>query len=297
MTTNSQRTSKRPSLALWLKKLPQSPLAIDFHVAKRTRWLLNDDDCSNDKLADAMKQDPVLCLKLFQFTDKRVQKKDGEIQSLMHLISLTGLNLIGDTLQNAKTTEKHPDGLQELLSTSLFAAQLSGELMGEKFRCSKQRFFLPALFFNAPLWLIWSAAPKIMSQGQLLASRRNKSYIHLSEKHLGFSLTELLKHSGKYIHLPHSTQKALAINPKEDIKLWAKLHHYNKKQLSALFSDDKQLLHYFFSIEMGIYLINQYALAIYLDWGGKHRQRYEKLLCRYLKLSRSAFRKQVKNSH
>jgi hypothetical protein len=185
-------------------------------------------------------------------------------------------------VNNAKKRTQHQAGFQEILSASLFAAHLASSLLNKKHNATSDRFFLPTLFFNSPLWLMWVAAPNTMSQGQELASRKQQSYVALSAKKLGFRLPDLLAKAHSFIHLPELTLQALAINPTKNIHFWAKARRLNEDKLTLWFEQDKPSRLLFYSPEMGIYLLNQYVIAIYLDWNGKHIQRYSQLLCRHL---------------
>ena len=271
-------------LAIWLNKLPQNPLPIDTAIAKQLLRLLKDDDCDCNKLAQLAIKDPILSLKLFHCTEEQLQQRQGDIQHMAHLISLLGFGKLEKVIRNSQCKQKKQHGFQEILSASLFAAHLASSLLSKRHGASNDRFFLPTLFFNSPLWLMWVAAPKTMSQGQVQASREQQSYIALSVKKLGFRLPDLLSKAHSFIHLPESTLKALAINPKHDINFWAKAHRLNDKKFAYWLKEDGPARQKFYSIESGIYLLNQYVISVYLDWHGKHIQRYSSLLCRHLKI-------------
>lgn len=278
-------------LDIWLKTLPKNPLPIDDKIAYKIRLLTRDIECDSHKLAELIKQDPILCLKLFHCAERGLKKAEDsaqqEVQNLVHLLGLIGLNKLEDIIQNSKRKDERteiPEGFREILSASLFSAHLAADLLATKHGSNTERFFLPSLFFNAPLWLMWIAAPKIMTQGQNLASREKQSYIALSVKKLGFRLPDLLTRTHQFIHLPEITLKALSINPTKDINFWAKAHRFNREKLKNWLDNDKSSKLKFYSIENGIFLINQYVIAIYLDWSGKHIRRQKKLLCHYLSI-------------
>jgi len=118
---------------------------------------------------------------------------------------------------------------------------------------------------------------------------RDISYVALSVKKLGFKLPDLLAQADRFVYLPETSHKALAINPTKDRHFWAKVHRLSETKLTQWFKQDKHARQYFYSIEMGIYLINQYAIAIYLDWNGKYIKRYRDLLSRYLHIEKEEF--------
>ena len=272
-------------LSIWLKKLPKNPLPINKAIADETLNLLRDDNCTSLKLATCIQKDPLLCLKLFHATEKKLNCKDGDIQHLVHLIGLMGLNKIEDVVKKSRKLATIPDGFKEILSASLFAAHLASSLLNKKHNASSDRFFLPSLFFNAPLWLMWVAAPKTMAHGQVLASRQPQSYIALSVKKLGFKLPDLLEKSNEIVLLPKMTLDALAINPTKQVHFWAKAHLLSDEKITQWFTGDKTSRNFFYSVEVGIYLLNQYIIAIYFDWNGKYIQRCATLLCRHLGIS------------
>jgi len=269
-------------LATWLKTLPQHTLPIDAHVAKQLLQLLKQDDCNVIKLATLVKHDPILCLQLFHDTERVLQDRGGDIQHIAHLLSLIGLNKLEQTIKRSKCSHTQPDGLKELLSASQFTAYLSNTLLARKHGASNERFFLPCLFFNTPLWMMWVAAPKTAAHSQQLASQQPHAYLDTYQRSLGFSLDRLLKKAHTFVQLPASTYKALAMTPQDNLHFWAKVLTYNTDRFRQWMSSDKAAKHYFNSVEMGIYLMNQYTIAVYFDQHGKHRQRFHTLLCRYL---------------
>ena len=80
---------------------------------------------------------------------------------------------------------------------------------------------------------------------------------------------------------------------KENVHFWAKAHRLNAQKITQWFSNDKQAKVTFYSVETGIYLLNQYVTAIYLDWNGKHIQRYSDLLCRHLGIDYETLHQQI----
>ncbi|MFT6255489.1 MAG: HD-like signal output (HDOD) protein, partial [Granulosicoccus sp.] len=187
-SAHSRSAGSDSRLSIWLKKLPKNPLPINQTVANEVLSLLRDDNCNSPKLASCIQKDPLLCLKLFHGTEKQLNNKEGDIQHLVHLIGLVGMNKIEHVVNNSRKIASTPDGFMEILSASLFAAHLASTLLNKKHNASSDRFFLPCLFFNAPLWLMWVAAPKTMAHGKILASSKPQSYIALSVKKLGFKL-------------------------------------------------------------------------------------------------------------
>jgi hypothetical protein len=284
-SAHSRSAGSDSRLSIWLKKLPKNPLPINQTVANEVLSLLRDDNCNSPKLASCIQKDPLLCLKLFHGTEKQLNNKEGDIQHLVHLIGLVGMNKIEHVVNNSRKIASTPDGFMEILSASLFAAHLASTLLNKKHNASSDRFFLPCLFFNAPLWLMWVAAPKTMAHGKILASSKPQSYIALSVKKLGFKLPDLLEKADEIVLLPKMTLDALAINPTKKVHFWAKAHLLSDQKIAQWFADDKASRHFFYSVEAGIYLLNQYVIAIYFDWNGKYIQRCATLLCRHLGIS------------
>lgn len=271
-------------LALWLKKLPEYELPINATVANQLIELLHDENCDAIKQAKLIKQDPMLCLHLFHYAENALKQRKGSVQHLTHLLGLLGMNSVERSTKSKQHRPRFPQGLQEILAASAFSAHLSNYLLLRKHHGNTDRFYLSTLFFNVPLWLMWVASPKVMNQGQLLASRQNQPHLQLCQQKLGFELNDLFSQIGDIKHLPDATLKALNINPKHRISDWAKFHRYSPAQLADWFVEDREAYRYFNSIEMGIFLLNQYVLAIYLDWSEKHIQRYSRLLCHYLRI-------------
>jgi hypothetical protein len=292
---NSHTSNSEARLEIWLKKLPRNPLPINNVIARDVLQKLNDDGCDSPTLAQAIQKDPLLCLKLYHCTEQKMAGKEGDIQHLVHLIGLIGLDKIKQVITSSRKIAMPPDGFKEILSASLFSAHLSSTLLNKRHNATSDRFFLPTLFFNAPLWLMWIAAPKTMSQGQTLASKKQQSYIALSVKKLGFKLPDLIEKSDKLILLPKLTLDALAINPTKNVNFWAKAHHLSDEKISSWFAQDKTARNFFYSVQTGIYLTNQYVIAVYLDWNGKHIQRYGRLLCRHLGISGEELNNSVVN--
>ncbi len=275
-------------LAVWLSKLPGYTLPLDSNVTQKILKEMSDPASSTERLAALVGQDPALCLKLHTRVIQQLKGRDSNIQGLVHLIGLLGTQQIKQIIKESPKEKAAYKGQRELLSASLFAAQLGSRLLPEKHGTRGARFFLPCLLFNAPLWLMWKAAPKLMQQGQTLASEKQQALEPLSQKKLGFSLRSLLKNTPKFLSLPETTLKSLAIDFSEDKAFWSKARCIDPKQLSDWVKQDKPAKHRLYSPETGIYLINHYVLAMYLDWNGKHAQRYSTLLARHLNMTEEA---------
>ncbi len=275
-------------LAMWLSKLPGYTLSLDSHITQKILKEISDPASSTERLAALIEQDPVLCLKLYSKVMRQLKGRESNIQGLIHLIGLLGTQQIKQIIKDSPKDKTAYKGQRELLSASLFAAQLAIRLLPEKHGTRGARFFLPSLLFNAPLWLMWKAAPKLMQQGQVLASEKQQALEALSKKKLGFSLRTLLKSTSQFLSLPELTLKSLAIDLSEHKVFWCKARCINPEQLSEWIQQDKPAKHRLYSPEAGIYLINHYVLAMYLDWNGKHSQRYSTLLARHLNMTEEA---------
>lgn len=276
------KRSGKSRLLLWLNKLPKHKLPFNPSVAQAIKVEINDLESTSERLAGFIKQDPSLCLSLYQHTQAKVEAKEGDIQSLVHMIGLMGLRHIEKTLSPAPKPLQMAQGQQALYAASLFAAQLAKQLMPLKHGTVGERFFLPTLFFNAPLWLMWQAAPKVMSaiQNDMSAQAIPQRLVYRSR--LGFQLHHLLKRSSQFLQLPKSTHQALSVDMSTDLSLWATIIRLPENKLRQWFEKNKAAKHVFYSSQTGIYLINQYVLALYFDLLGKHTQRFERLLCRHL---------------
>ncbi|MEO0443584.1 MAG: HDOD domain-containing protein [Pseudomonadota bacterium] len=283
-TTTEDDVDHKGRLALWLDKLPKYTLPLNQAIASKTLRTLEDANSTAEQLASLVQQDPVLCLSLFLTAKRQLQARNGDIQGLVHLIGLLGLDQIKHTINRAKKEQKPCQGRRELLAASLFSAHLALYLLPEKHGTRGERFFLPSLLFNAPLWLMWMAAPKLMEKAQVLASKKNRPLEPLCVKALGFSLHDLLDRTPSFLALPTLSVKALAIDFHQDMRLWAKIRQSRPSELASWFEKDKQAKQLFGSAETGLHLINHYVLAIYLDWHGKHIQRWTTLLARHLKI-------------
>jgi hypothetical protein len=280
--------SKRPTnkrLSLWLSKLPKHTLALNEEVSRKVLNMIRDPDSTAEQLALVIQQDPVLSLKLYLKGYRQLRQRDGNIQGLVHLIGLLGLNQIKEIITQNQKQQTTCDGQRELFAASYFAGHLASRLLPIKHGTRGERFFLPSLLFNAPLWLMWSAAPKIMEYGQTMASRKNMPLEPVCQKSLGFSVHDLLEQTQVFLPLPDSTLKALEIDFHHDMKFWAKAATASPQSVSTWFDEDNQARLKFFSVESGLLLINHFVLAVYLDWNGKHIRRYSRLLARHAGIS------------
>jgi len=288
MPSHTATHPSKPSLSklpLWQQKLSTLDFPINSLVAKEMRDEINNPESTAQSLATLALQDPPLCLRLYQYAQEQLKARDGEAQSLVHIISLLGFDALSELIKTAPRETSLPDGYYDIIAASLFAAQLAKILLPPKHGTLGERFFLPGLFFNSVLWGMWQLAPKMMAQAQHLAGPGQQSLDLLGQQKLGFPLTALYQQAGTLFHLPRATQKALSIAPEKHLHLWAKAHRFSPKRLEQWLqthSDDKQL---FCAAETGIYLINHYCLAIYFDWQGKHRRRLSLLLAKHLTLS------------
>lgn len=283
VTTSTKAITSR--LDLWLSKLPKQSMALNATVARAVKQALLDPDCTAETLAQRIQQDPVLCLKLYLYAQNRLQDRQGDIQGLVHLIGLLGFDNIEQIVNKAAKLKQAHRGQREWFAISLFAAYLASHLLPEKHGTRGERFFLPSLFVHAPLWLMWSAAPKLVNYGQTMASQKHKPLKPLCRQHLGFLLPELLQQTSNFWALPDITLKTLALDPSTDLKFWASIKRQSTENLPVWLEQHKAAKQRFYAVETGLYLINQYATAIYLDYQGKHCQRWATLLSRHLNIS------------
>lgn len=281
---SAQVSADNPRLSMWLSKLPNYVLPLNGTMARRVISEINDDNSTAEKLALIIRQDPTLCLKLYLKAKRQLKDKDGNIQGLVHLIGLLGFDQIKQVVRSAPKQKDPSPGQQELLSASLFAADLATRLLPEKHGTRGERFHLPALFFNAPLWLMWAAAPKLMDHGQTRASKHKQKLKPLCEKTLGFSLHSLLEQTQAFLALPKLSLDSLAVDYSKDIEFWLRVRRSTFKDIKSEIKDNKNAKKILYSAEAGINIINHLVLAIYLDWHGKHIQRWTRLLSNHLSL-------------
>jgi len=272
-------------LMLWLAKLPKHKLPLNPSIAQSIKVEINDLESTSERLAGLIKQDPALALKLYQYTQTQVKHKEGDIQSLVHMIGLMGLGHIEETLSpTPKPLQMSPEQ-KAIYATSLFAANLAKQLMPLKHGTVGERFFLPTLFFNAPLWLMYKAAPTIMTTIQKDICEDGLAQKSVFRARLGFGLQHLLKRSPKMLQLPAQTHQALAVDMGAELKLWATINRLPEAQLNRWFDKNKTERHFFYSTNTGIFLVNHYVLALYFDLSGKHIERFTRLLCRHLHIT------------
>lgn len=274
--------SGKSRLLLWINKLPKHKLGFNPSLAQAIKVEINDLESTSERLANLIQQDPALSLNLYQHTQGKVLKKEGDIQSLVHMIGLIGLRHIETTLTPMPSSLHLGVKQKALYAASMFAAELAKQLMPLKHGTVGERFFLPALFFNAPLWKMWQAAPKVMSVVHESISEKQMPPAQVFRARLGFQLIHLLKRSTHYLRLPEQTHKALAIDMRENLSLWATMLHLTAKKRAHWLENNKSARHFFYSTELGIYLINHYVLALYFDFSGKQIKRFSRLLCAHL---------------
>jgi hypothetical protein len=300
-TTNMQQFKQSNSrLSVWLQKLPSHTLAINHRVAKKVLLEIADQSSSATRLAEILQQDPVLCLKLYLKVKRRLYKKDTRIQGLEHLIGLMGTEsikqLINQAPKNDQVNNATSDAQQELYAASFFTAQLASQLLPEKHGTPGKLFFLPAMLLNSPLWLMWEAAPKLMGFVNTATNNTNKttsSLEKLFEQKLGFRIHDLLEQTHRFFPLPELSLKALATRFDKDTHFWGKINYMPMAELLPWMSKDIAAKHRLYAPEVGLYLLNHYALAIYFDKQGKHINRLARLAARHLNLSEQDFNQAV----
>ena len=290
------RQTGKSRLSLWLNKLPKHKLPLNPSVAQAIKVEINDLESTSERLAGLIKQDPSLALTLYQYTQTKVKHKEGDIQSLVHMIGLMGLGHIEKTLSpTPKPLQMSPEQ-KAIYAASLFAANLAKQLMPLKHGTVGERFFLPTLFYNAPLWLMYKAAPTIMSTIQKDICEQGLAQKSVFRSRLGFGLEHLLKRSPKLLQLPQQTHQALAVDMGAELRLWATVNRLPEAQLNRWFEKNKTERHFFYSTNTGIFLVNQYVLALYFDLTGKQIERFTHLLCRHLHITEETLSGVVSNA-
>lgn len=291
---HSNQVSDQPCrLDLWLSKLTKLKLPIDEKIALSVKAELSSPDTDSERLTAIIKQDPALCLRLFLHGQQRLKHREGDIQGMVHLLGLLGLNQITAVIDESETVNTLIDDQRALFAASMFAAQLAENLLPYKHGTRGSTFYLPSLLFNAPLWLMWVAAPKVMTQLQREASEQRKPLKDVCQNKLGFTLQSIFTHSKRFLALPDLTHKAHNIDLHNQLLTWATIHRMEKDQTNLWFEKDKTVKHLFCSADTGIFLINQYVLAVYLDQNGKHTRRWGRLLSRHMGISEKQLKKRV----
>ena len=300
IATNMQKPKQANSrLPLWLQKLPCHTLAINHRVAKKVLNEIADQNSSAQSIASLIQQDPVLCLKLYLKLRRRLNNKNTRLQGLEHLISLMGTEsiklLINQAPKNNQANHATSDSQQELYAASFFAAQLARQLLPEKHGTPGKIFFLPAMLLNAPLWLMWIAAPKLMEL--VKTTKRGKKTTSplesLFEKKLSFPIQDLLEQTHRYLPLPELSLKALTARLDKDTNFWGKVNYIPMTQLLPWMAQDIAAKRRLYAPETGLYLLNHYALAIYFDEQGRHIKRLGRLAARHLNISEDDFNQAV----
>jgi hypothetical protein len=300
-TTNMQKSEQANSrLSLWLQKLPSHTLAVNHRVARKVLNEIADQNSSSTPIALLLQQDPVLCLKLYLQVKRKLNNKDTRIQGLEHLISLMGTEsikqLINQAPKDSQAKYAVSDSQQELYAASFFAAQLASQLLPKKHGTQGKLFFLPALLLNAPLWLMWVAAPKLMALVKTAKSENNKTTNPLEglfEQKLSFPIHDLLEQTERYLPLPELSLKALTTRLDKDTEFWAKVNYIPMAQLLPWIANDSEAKRRLYAPEIGLYLLNHYALAVYFDKQGKHIKRLGRLAARHLGISEQDFNQDV----
>jgi hypothetical protein len=293
IVTNMQKSKQTTSrLSLWLQNLPKHTLAINNRVAKKVLYEIDDHNSSAQDLASQIQQDPVLCLKLYLKLKRRLSNQNTCIQGLEHLISLMGTESIALVINQAPKSDcASSDSQQELYAASFFAAQMASQLLPEKHGTSGKMFFLPAMLLNAPLWLMWIAAPKLMEQVKTTKSgKKTTSPLEsLFAKTLSFPIQDLLEQTHRYLPLPELSLKALTARLDKNTYFWGKVNFIPMAQLQPWMTEDIAAKRRLYAPETGLFLLNHYALAVYFDKQGRHIKRLGRLAARHLNLSEKKF--------
>ncbi len=292
--------SENSRLPLWLKKLPNHILAINHRVGKKVLAEIADQNSSAETIAALLQQDPVLCLKLYLYVSRKLQGKDTRIQGLEHLIGLMGTEsikqLIKDAPKDSQAKQATSSSQQELYAASFFAAQLASQLLPAKHGTQGKLFFLPAMLLNAPLWLMWLAAPKIMEFVKKTGSNIPQNPVGIESlfaQKLSFPIHDLLEKTHQYLPLPELSLRALTIRIDQNTRFWGKVNYSSMANLLNWVAKDKKAKQGLYAPEVGLYLIGHYALAIYFDNHGKHIKRLGRLAARHLGLSEQEFNQAV----
>lgn len=291
-----QATSRLP---LWLQKLPSYTLAINHEVARQVLNEIADQNSSASGIASLVQQDPVLCLKLYLKVRRHLINTDTRIQGLEHLIGLMGTEsiklLINQAPKSNQTDRASSDSQRELYAASFFAAQLASQLLPEKHGTPGKIFFLPGMLLNAPLWLMWIAAPKLMELVKTTkkATQTTSPLESLFAKKLSFPIQDLLEQTHNFLPLPELSLKALTVRLDKNANFWGKVSYLPVTQLLAWMHKDISARRRLYAPETGLHLLNQYALAIYFDEQGRHIKRLSRLAARHLGTSEEDFNQAV----
>jgi HD-like signal output (HDOD) protein len=270
---------KPPSLKKWLARLENlRDLPLLPETPSRVLDAINRPNSTADSVAQIIRQDPVLCLHLFDSANRIVSKSGNEIKHLPHLLSLLGLPNVGQQVRNApvlseKQVQQNP-GYIEALTQSHLCAEIACRLMPLKGTSADEAWF-PALLLQAPLWSLWHHEPKRMAQRQVLLNQTPQRTTEIDELMLGMPLPTLVGSLLPHWALPHSCRHIWHM---ETSLTRLSLAHIHRRKTAALLTRYPQQESILQSIDWLLLSCQLAANQFCISWFHRHSLRAHKVL-------------------
>ncbi len=270
---------KPPSLKQWLAQLENlRELPLLPETPARVLDAINRPNSTADSVAQIIRQDPVLCLHLFDSANRIVSKSGNEIKHLPHLLSLLGLPNVGQQVRTApvlnETQVQQNPGYTEALTQSHLCAEIACRLMPLKGISADEAWF-PALLLQAPLWSLWHHEPERMTQRQVLLNQTPQRAAEIDELTLGMPLATLVASLLPHWALPHSGRHIWHM---EAPLTRLSLAHIHRRTTAALLSQYPQQESTLQSTDWLLLNCQLAANQFCLSWFHRHSWRAHKLL-------------------
>lgn len=271
--------AKPPSLKQWLAQLENlRELPLLPETPSRVLDAINRPNSTADSVAQVIRQDPVLCLHLFDSANRIVSKSGNEIKHLPHLLSLLGLPNVGQQVRSApvlsKTQAQQNPGYIEALTQSHLCAEIACRLMPLKGLSGEEAWF-PALLLQAPLWSLWHHEPERMAQRQSLLYQTPQRTTEIDELMLGMPLPTLVGSLLPHWALPHSCRHIWHM---EAPLTRLSLAHIHRRKTAALLTRYPQQESTLQSIDWLLLSCQLAANQFCISWFHRHSWRAHKIL-------------------
>ncbi len=275
----------------WRTKLAKANLPVGADSQQAVLAVMARPTTTNQHIANAIIQDPVLTLKVLMKANRRLASQQTEVSGILHAVSLLGANAVEQLVQRSETfttedvaREPHYRGYALALQQSLFAAHLNKALHKRKGEHAANQAYLTALLANAYQWAMWQIAPEHTVNLRGLSLNTSLAFQQVEALGFGCPLWKLFKATINAWSLPDTLRQAADLPPRRCKRFLARSHVLTDSDWWDWRDYNPEARQLAQQSYWPALLCNFLVESAYHNWFSRHTLRWQKLLGRLLTL-------------
>jgi len=277
------------SLDEWVEQLSSFSLPADPAVKTAALEKLNSPSGNARNVAEIIKSDPALCLKIITAANTQLSASGNEVTSLEHAISLMGFPQTESTVLAADTLspdEPFISPYRQELSISWHAASQAAHWAKHNGHWDNDILFWASLFQRAPIWAMWlTSGQRMLELNKARARRHGAAHFQLEDKFLGARIADIAAQLSKHWSLPSLCQQSWQADEIGHAKQWLLLSRVNPEKSLVSMAGYQPIHRIAIKPAFAIVLANRLAIEAEWNWASHRTIRLQKVLATCLGIS------------